>query len=103
MNKPIDIDKVQEALDQAAYSACFGPPSARAGRFEYEDVATKKLIAHDLVRRLQEQKFTRRETRGDLEIWQNPVTHKSIVVPMTGISRRNADALLIQAGISNGS
>jgi hypothetical protein len=100
MSNIIDADKVQEALDRAAYSACFGPPSMRAGRFDHEDLPLKKSIAQDLLRLVREHGFKLRETRDDLEIWQNPVTQKSIVVPTSGISRRNANALLIQVGLS---
>jgi hypothetical protein len=99
MSRLIDAKKVQESLDRAAHSARFGPPSARAGRFDQEEPAQMRLIAQKLLRFLQEQKFVHRETRGDLEIWHDPVTRKSVVVPMTGISSRNANAMLIQAGL----
>jgi hypothetical protein len=95
----IDVTKVQESLDRAAHSACFGPPRARAGRFDQEEPAQMRLIAQQLLHYLQKQKFVHRETRGDLEIWHDPATRKSVVVPMTGISSRNANAMLIQAGL----
>src|SRR5437762_8576790 len=100
MRPILDIDEVQKALARAAYNACHGPPHKRDGRFDHEDSTTKKATELILRRILQVNGFELQVTRRDHEIWRNPVTKKSAVVPSTGICRHNANATLIQAGLS---
>jgi len=100
MSRLIDVNHVQEAFNEAAHSARYGVPSVRAGRFDDEDTALKKATAESLLSILQRSGFCRRKARGAHEIWHNPLTQKSIVVPTTGTSRRTANALLQQAGLS---
>jgi predicted RNA binding protein YcfA (HicA-like mRNA interferase family) len=100
MNSVIKKGQVQKALNEASHNARYGSPSVRAGRFDDDDAALKEATARHLLRILQESGFYRRETRGFHETWHNPAMKKSVVVPTTGISQRNANALLLQAGLS---
>ena len=100
MSSRLNLDEVQKALDRAAYNACHGPPSKRDGRFDHEDAATKKTIELILRRILQVNGFELQVARRDHDVWRNPITQKSAVVPCTGICRHNANATLIQAGLT---
>src|SRR5262249_52943386 len=100
MSKLFDLDLVQEALNEAAHNARYGSPGVQAGRFDDDDTELKKTTAQELLRILRESGFERRDARGAHEIWHNSVTQKSIVVPTTGTSRRTANSLLLQAGLS---
>ena len=99
MSRKIDVDQVQKALNEAAHNARYGPPSIRADRFHNDDALVKAATAERLLDLLRKNGPVRQKARGAHEIWHNIVAKKSLVVPATGVSRRNANALLLQVGL----